>query len=279
MLQTECKQQIAAGQRFEFGRNWQKFLDLLTDERICTAERSLQDNLQVETLQGKTFLDVGCGSGLFSLVARRLGAVVHSFDYDPASVACTAELRRRFFGNDAHWTVEEGSVLDRSYVKPLGAFDVVYSWGVLHHTGAMWQALENAMAVVAPSGVLFIAIYNDQGKFSRRWRRIKRTYNQLPGPLRLPILGYITVQSWGRIFVRDSIQGTPLKTWRTHQGRRGMSPWRDIVDWAGGYPFEVAKPEEVFEYCHCRGFMLEKLRTCGGDSGNNEFVFRRTERA
>lgn len=279
MVQAECKQQVAAGQRFAFGRNWQRFLDLLTEERVCVAERSLQHYLQVDTLRGKTFLDVGCGSGLFSLAARRLDAVVHSFDFDAESVACTAELRRLFFDGDAHWTVEEGSILDASYVKSLGVYDVVYAWGVLHHTGAMWQALENAMAAVAPSGLLYIALYNDQGKLSLRWRRIKRMYNHLPSALRVPILAYVAVQSWGPACVKDTLHGTPLKRWRNYQDKRGMSPWRDIMDWAGGFPFEVARPEDVFEYCTCRGFRLEKLRTRGGDNGNNEFVFRRTDGA
>ncbi len=51
----------------------------------------------METLAGNSFLDVGSGSGLFSLAAMRLGADrVHSFDYDPQSVGCTKELKRRF---------------------------------------------------------------------------------------------------------------------------------------------------------------------------------------
>src|ERR1044072_5239228 len=99
--------------------------------------------LEVDNLLGKKFLDVGSGSGLFSLAARRLGAQVHSFDYDPQSVACTGELRRRYFPDDLHWVVQQGSVLDQGYLASLGSFDVVYAWGVLHHTGAMWRALDN----------------------------------------------------------------------------------------------------------------------------------------
>ncbi|HEX3100185.1 MAG TPA: class I SAM-dependent methyltransferase, partial [Pyrinomonadaceae bacterium] len=123
--------EVASGERFEFGKNWSAFLSVLDDERIATAEASLKEMLECDTLAGKTFLDIGSGSGLFSLAARRLGAKVHSFDFDSNSYACTKELRRRYFANDDDWTVEQGSALDREYVESLGKFDIVYSWGVL----------------------------------------------------------------------------------------------------------------------------------------------------
>src|SRR5829696_1438128 len=155
------EEDIAAGQRFEFGRNWQRFLSVLDDERIAEAERSLTNMLGVSTLAGKTFLDVGSGSGLFSLAALRLGAErVHSFDFDPQSVACTAELRRRYAADDQRWTVAQGSALDEDYIRSLGQWDIVYSWGVQHHTGRMWDGLGLAGSAVAPGGRLFISIYN-----------------------------------------------------------------------------------------------------------------------
>src|SRR5438874_10370928 len=137
--------EVASGERFEFGRNWSAFLVVLDEERIAKAEDSLREMLEMDSLEGKTFLDIGSGSGLFSLAARRLGAKVHSFDFDSNSFACTQELRNRYFAGDPDWSVEQGSALDADYVASVGKFDIVYSWGVLHHTGRMWRALENAV--------------------------------------------------------------------------------------------------------------------------------------
>jgi 2-polyprenyl-6-hydroxyphenyl methylase/3-demethylubiquinone-9 3-methyltransferase len=262
-------------QRFQFGENWMKFLSELNDTRINLAEESLKTMLDVDTLEGKTFLDVGSGSGLFSLAARRLGARVHSFDYDRNSVRCTVELKRRYFDNDSKWVIEKGSVLDQDYLRELGKFDVVYSWGVLHHTGSMWQALENITPLA--SSRLFIAIYNDQGRSSNIWLAIKKLYNWLPNVLRWLVLTPVTLRLWGPTMIRDMCLGRPFHTWRHYSelSMRGMSPWRDVVDWVGGLPFEVAKPDEIFYYYEKRGFLLKQLKTSTGGLGCNEFVFYR----
>jgi 2-polyprenyl-3-methyl-5-hydroxy-6-metoxy-1,4-benzoquinol methylase len=273
--------EIAAGDRFEFGDNWRRFLSVLNEERIVEAERSLRSMLGVEDLHGRTFLDIGCGSGLFSLAATRLGAErVHSLDFDAASVACALELRRRF-GADATWTIEQGSVLDDDYVAGLGAWDVVYSWGVLHHTGDMQRALANAARPVDDGGRLFISIYNDQGARSRIWRASKRRYNAVPARLQRPYAAAVMAPRELLSFGYATARLRPwdyVRSWTQYRRTRGMSRWHDIVDWVGGYPFEVARPEEIFALYRDRGFELERLRTCGGGLGCNEFVFvRRAE--
>lgn len=270
--------EVQKGERFPFGENWTRFLEALDEDRIRVAEESLRAMLEVDDLAGKRFLDIGCGSGLFSLAARRLGAVTYSFDYDPQSAACATELRQRYFVDDVQWRIELGSVLDADYLRRLGEFDVVYSWGVLHHTGAMWGALSNAASLVKAGGKLFIAIYNDQGRTSRMWLAVKRAYNRLPIGMRWFVLVPAFVRLWAPTVIFDLLRGNPLRTWRTYgkrKGARGMNPWRDAVDWVGGLPFEVATPEAIFDFYRARGFRLDRLTTCGGGLGCNEFVFTR----
>lgn len=269
----------ASEERFGFGENWADFAAEMPVERIDAARGSLSEMLGEDAVDGRSVLDIGSGSGLFSLAAVQLGAQrVHSFDFDPQSVATTERIRDSF-APEAPWSVERGSVLDHEYMDALGEWDVVYSWGVLHHTGAMWEAIEAAMGRVRPGGRLFIAIYNDQGARSRAWTWVKRTYNRLPPPLRrLYLLAFMIPLELKQI-AKYTLRLRPLeyvRLWRSAAYyERGMSYWHDIVDWVGGYPFEVATPEAVFEFCHARGFELQRLRTCGGSHGLNEFVFVR----
>ena len=275
-LREQHAREIAAGERFAFGDNWRSFLETVDEQRVDGAVRAIAESLGGGRLDGLSVLDAGSGSGLSSLAALRLGARrVHSFDYDPASVACTAEIRRRFAPDAAQWTVEQGSALDRAYVARLGLFDLVYSWGVLHHTGALWDALDVVQSAVAPGGRLLVAIYNDQGGASRRWRTVKRIYCGSAAGRASMTAAFYPYFALGAL-VGDLRGGrNPIARYR---GRleRGMSPLHDWRDWLGGYPFEVARPEQVFDFCRARGFTLQHLRTCGGGLGCNEFVFRRT---
>jgi 2-polyprenyl-3-methyl-5-hydroxy-6-metoxy-1,4-benzoquinol methylase len=264
---------------FSFGANWQSFINkALTPERMNDAIDSLRSFFGVNNFEGQAFLDIGCGSGLFSLAARKLGAKVHSFDLDPISVACTTELKRRYFPEDDKWTIEEGDVLNANYLHSLGQFDFVYAWGVLHHTGAMWQALENVIPTVTEGGRLYTSIYNDQGDSSRRWAALKKFFNESSKPIRIFIV-FIVGTLW---LIHSSLarlmrfqNPLPFKEWAEKKKSRGMSAWHDLVDWVGGYPFEVAKPEEILNFYWKKGFELIRLQTCGSRSGCNEYVFVR----
>jgi SAM-dependent methyltransferase len=267
---------------YEFGQNWRRFIDGHFDEdRLGEAMRSLQSFFGHGSFENKTFLDIGCGSGLFSLAARRLGASqITSLDVDRDSVGCCLELRSRE-GDPKNWHVCEGSVLDDAFMGTLGEFDLVYSWGVLHHTGEMWTAISNAAGRVRPGGLLYIAIYNradgigmySDGRIgsSRLWEVEKRLYNRLPGWGKL-ILDYGAAAGMvGGYLVSGR---NPIREIKGHKSMRGMSWMVDIRDWLGGYPYEYASVAEVFHYMRDRtGFTLERVNSTNS-LRCNEYLFR-----
>ena len=266
---SSFRDDIAAGKRFEFGRNWSSFLRVLNEERIQEATKSLQAMLEIDRLDGRSFLDIGSGSGLFSLAARGLGAHVFSFDYDPGSVDCTRALKRRYCEGDPAWTVEEASVLDAEFMESLPRFDIVYAWGTLHHTGRMWRAIELAADRVETNGILFIMVYLDMGSASVAWRRVKRLYCSSFFGKAAVLSVYVPyfVVLW--LLVDVYRFRNPLRRYTEYYKSRGMSKFHDLVDWLGGYPYEFAKPDEVIRFVEARGFTLQKLR-------NTEYVFRRS---
>lgn len=271
---------LASEKRFAFGKNWADFLDTVDESRIAAAAESLRRLVGDDSLAGKSFLDIGSGSGLSSLAAHRAEARVVSFDYDEASVRCTEVIRERFGGPTPSWEVCRGSILDVAFVRSLGRFDIVYSWGVLHHTGEMRRGIELASGCVAPGGLFAIAIYHDQGGASRRWARIKRAYHGLPSRLRPIWVGLVAAIYESKFALARLLSGRnplPFADWRAKRTDRGMSVWHDWVDWVGGWPFEVSSPDDIINPLAERGFYLVRLRTVGGGWGCNEYVFRKTD--
>jgi SAM-dependent methyltransferase len=272
--------EVSRGERFTFGANWaalpcacstttaSREAEILPARACCGVD---------STSKGKRFLDIGSGSGLFSLAARRLGARVHSMDYDPQSVACTAELRRRYFPEDPAWTVTQGSVLDRRTSS--SALGTHRHRLFLGRAPPHWRHVEgpgqHATLPVAPGGSLFVSIYNDQGARSKAWRILKRVYcSGLPGRWFVTALGsayfFLVCLKEDLLRFRD-----PTRRYREYRKNRGMSVLHDWIDWFGGYPFEVAKVDQIFQFYHSRGFELTNLVSVGGALGCNEFVFRR----
>jgi 2-polyprenyl-6-hydroxyphenyl methylase/3-demethylubiquinone-9 3-methyltransferase len=263
---------------YGFGRNWQEFVsDHLTPDRVRIARDSVARLVGVD-LTGKHFLDIGSGSGLFSLAAHELGAGrVVSIDVDPDSVASTRALRERA-GAPESWTVLPGSILDAQLVNELEPADVVYSWGVLHHTGDMWTAIENAAKLVQPGGRFVMAIYNDaHGKRfldSHRWVKIKRFYNRAPRPAQAGM--ELAYRSW---FWANELRkrNSPIAFERDYRRTRGMAFKTDVKDWLGGYPYEFSTAERLVEFCEGRcGLKAVKVNAVPPkDLANHELVFER----
>lgn len=282
-------QELREGRRFRFGRNWSRYAESVDAHAIGEAERSLLALLEPSGLtragriDGLRFLDAGCGSGLFSLAALRLGATVIAFDFDPESVVTTRRLVDANapgigMGTD-RLTLLHGSVLDEDFMSGLGEFDIVYSWGVLHHTGSMWAACRRAAAAVRPGGALCIALYHDAGRMSAAWWWIKRLSAGLPGPLQTAFAGLILLPielfALGRSLIRRDPLGY-LRRWSGYRTLRGMNRWHDHLDWVGGFPYEWATPGEVVAFHRELGF-THKLTVEAIAWGCNEFTFVRDD--
>lgn len=268
------QEEVKSHNRFNFGSNWNNFLNSLNTARINEAESSIKELLGIESLYEKSFIDVGCGSGIFSLAAKRLGAKVYSFDYDENSVNCTQALKNKFFPDDQNWLISSGSILDENYLNKLEKYDIVYSWGVLHHTGNMQQALLNVIPLIKSGGNLVIAIYNDQGLKSVLWSKIKRIYcSGLIGSALVKIIFipyfFLTTITVGLIKYKNL-----FARFNQYKKKRGMHIFNDWIDWLGGYPFEVAKPEDIIDLYLKEEFDLKKLITTNR-SGCNQYVFQK----
>jgi predicted RNA methylase len=270
---TEAAAASGEAINFSFGRNWEKYLRGLTPERLQQARDSLSSSLGLDDLGGRSFLDAGCGSGVFSQAALDLGASrVTSVDVDPNSINCARFLRSRHV-QSVRWRVVEGSLLQPEFVRSLEPVDIVYSWGVLHHTGAMWRAVENVLQAVAPGGLCVLALYRPPTRVETHMR-LKRTYNRLPGLLR-PVLA----AAYCAALVARLSAARRESPWRyvAAYGRdsRGMSLWRDVEDWLGGLPCEFAEADEVRRFVEPQGFSLEHVLV-QPPGANNEYRFRRT---
>lgn len=258
---------------FSFGENWEEFvIKHFSDDRIRVAKAHILEFLEMSGLEGKYFLDIGCGSGLSSLAALEAGADrVVSFDIDPRSVNATKRIRETK-GDPPSWTVLRGSILDDSFVSTLEKADVVYAWGVLHHTGNMWRAVEQAAKLMKEDGLMYIALYTTTPK-SDYWHQVKRRYNQM-SPIGKKVMEYWYVFRHTLIphFIRLK---NPFSHIRQYRQSRGMAYFTDVKDWLGGYPYEHAKIEEVLRFCRMQlNLELVNIKTGGA---NTEYLFAKKQ--
>jgi 2-polyprenyl-6-hydroxyphenyl methylase/3-demethylubiquinone-9 3-methyltransferase len=228
------------------------------------------------SLKGLSFLDVGSGSGIHSLAALKLGcARLLAVDIDDVSVATTRRTLS-FHAPDGRWECYRASVFDLD-PKVVGAFDVVYSWGVLHHTGSLIEAMTRALHCLKQDGLAVFALYR-KTPCCGLWTAEKRWYAQAPSWAQAFAYGtYVALFCAGLLFTlrspRRYIEDYP-------QRNRGMDFHRDVHDWLGGYPYESLSYEQMKSFMAAHGLAEERafVRPPGlglFGTGNNEYVFRK----
>jgi len=257
---------------FAFGKNWENFINnYFSEERVAIAQKHILDFLEVKNLRGKYFLDIGCGSGLHSLAVLKAEAQkIISFDYDHSSVATTKKIHE-MYGSPANWQIAQGSILDDNFIRTVEPADIVYSWGVLHHTGNVWQAIRNAATFLKPGSIFYIAIY-DKTPDTPYWIDIKKKYNRSTW-LGKKLMEFFYV--WRTFFKTASLGRVKqsiayIKNYKTS---RGMEFWTDVKDWLGGWPYEPATQEEICRFCE--GTLgLERMKVKAGEA-NIEYLFKK----
>lgn len=264
--------------KFSFGKNWQDYLESISEDRIQAAKTDIEKWLGKDAVKDKTVFDIGSGSGIHSLAFYLLGAkVVLSIDVDENSVTATKSLRQKY-GEPENWEILHASILDDEFVQKnkTRQFDIVYSWGVLHHTGKMWKAMENSCEFIKKKGLFWIALYVKGSRYKKDLA-LKQKYN------RSSALGkwflkkkYLSRQYLKLLLFRDFKK---IKVRLLRQEKilsRGMDVKHDIDDWLGGLPYEVASVAEIVDFTRKKGLILEKIET-GFEGGNNVCLFSKSD--
>ena len=272
---------IKEGKRFRFGNNWKDFVDNNLNEESVKHAISCTKNILDESkidLKDKTVIDIGCGSGLFSLVALELGAkFVTSFDFDPDSVICTKNLLRSRNFDEKNYKCIEGNILDVDFINNLGKYDLVYSWGVLHHTGELYQALKNATLLVENDGLIFISLYQ-KTIFDPLWKIEKKFFSSSSKNIQLVICKIWIIL----LKILYTLKGKSFKKIVSNYFmKRGMNFYNDLYDWLGGYPYEGIDTKDCIKFFSKLGFinilLKKRSKYYAISSGCNEYIFSKTK--
>lgn len=246
---------------FSFGFNWVDYVKTRMSEDIISMHqtnlKSLYDSIGI-SLEEKSVFDIGSGSGLSSISFARLGAsTITSMDIDSFSVEATAYTKNKFWNNsDIQWNIYQRSILDGIPI-PDESQDIVYSWGVLHHTGDMWNAIRNSIKAVKPGGIFHVALYRSGSKFSKSLDE-KYRFKFADKETKIQMLYNRAGQKINHI-----------------KKDRGMNKFHDALDWLGGLPYDVADPEVLFSWLKEKhGFEVLYFRDRNG-GGNFTGILRK----
>jgi SAM-dependent methyltransferase len=261
---------------FAFGKNWELYSRQINSSHIESSKKDLIGLIQLESLQGMSVLDIGSGSGVHSLSMMLLGCKdLVALDYDPDSVSTTNRvLSGKSFKGD--FQVIQADILKHIPGIDGRTFDLVYSWGVLHHTGDMMKGIDRSISYVKPGALIALALYR-KTLLCTFWRIEKFLYSKSP-----KILQSLFQKTYEFVFgLGIKIKtGQSLRAYKlSYFQKRGMDFSRDVHDWLGGYPYESIDPRYLIQYMEQRGFTLlnshiskKQIGILG--SGCDEFLFK-----
>jgi SAM-dependent methyltransferase len=272
-------------ERFDFGENWKNYnKKYLTEDKIRQANEAFIKFTEIQTLTELTVVDIGCGSGIHSLNFSRMNPkFLLSFDYDYKSVEATNYLKE--VHKNKNWDVKQGSILDEKFLLRMPQFDLVYAWGVLHHTGNVWLAIKNSCDLVSEGGILYLALYSSDVKMLNRestyWLKVKKKYNQSgfigKRLIELSFISrekYLSALNFLRVLIKSLVsrQKNKTKFFSRQKRYRGMSYLIDVRDWLGGWPMEYVSDDAVIELVSSKNFVLKKIKK---GEACTEFLFKK----
>ena len=256
---------------FKFGENWKNFSNLIDNNRLKEAVTSLKKLTNKKSLNNLSFLDIGCGSGLSSLAAIQLNCKkIYAIDQDEQSIKTTKKVLQK-----SRFKKVKVEKKDLFTLNEKEKFDIVYSWGVLHHTGNMLEAIKKSTKMVSKNGILILALYK-KTKLCNLWKIEKYIYKSSPKVIQNFIKNlFIFLFKLAMILKRKNFSNY-INDYKT---KRGMDFYHDVHDWLGGYPYESISFEEIskimdkFGYKMIRSFQVKKQIGFFG-TGCDEYVFK-----
>lgn len=240
------------------------FYDVVWTEYIPEYDASEKHWLLFFTpdeVKGKSVLDSGCGTGIFSIIFAKNGAgQVTGIDISPGSLGTAEGLKQKFGLSNARF--EQQDMLHLPY--PDACFDIVWAWGTVHHTTDPLGAIDGLIRVLKPGGSILLAIYK-KTKVTWIHEAIRKTLVRTPR------------RSWNALAKIMAFFGTPI-VWtfkRREKARQGETLSELILDWYFVPIRHYYKPDEIRTFLEGKGFKIENyLAHSGRFNSSSNFIFK-----